>query len=215
MMLELILSMSRHTISIWTSHVLFLSPWPTTTTMNRYSKTFYESDCFRDNSSRSLWLQFCFLSCFQWLTSHCPKKTVCNDFSRRFNVVDTNLRIDCSCQVCAEKRQVLVSRRKRALLQPKVIRKYILLAIGWIIVGYMSYKIATTKVENTIWDPYAVLGISSSAPLDQIKSHYKKLSRSLHPDKIKLVGNMTKEGVESLFVNVTKAYKAYFLVWDV
>ena len=75
----------------------------------------------------------------------------------------------------------------------------------------MSYRIATTKIENEIWDPYSILGISSSSSLQKIKSHYKKLSRALHPDKIKLVGNMTKEDVEARFVNVTKAYKAYTL----
>jgi translocation protein SEC63 len=74
---------------------------------------------------------------------------------------------------------------------------------------YMSYRIATTKFENTVWDPYAILGIPASSPLSKIKSHYKKMSKLLHPDKIKLVGNMTKEEVESKFVEVTKAYKAY------
>lgn len=73
----------------------------------------------------------------------------------------------------------------------------------------MVYRIATTKVDNEIWDPYAILGISTSSSLDVIKSHYKKLSRTFHPDKIKLVGNMTKEMVEQKFVNITKAYKAY------
>ena len=72
----------------------------------------------------------------------------------------------------------------------------------------MCYLIATTKVENQIWDPYAILGISTSAPLGMIKSHYKKLSKQLHPDKIKLVGNLTKEMVEQRFVDLTKAYKA-------
>ena len=74
--------------------------------------------------------------------------------------------------------------------------------------GFMAYRIATTKVVYEIWDPYAVLGISTSSSLDVIKSHYKKLSRTFHPDKIKLVGNMTKEMVEQRFVNITKAYKA-------
>jgi translocation protein SEC63 len=73
----------------------------------------------------------------------------------------------------------------------------------------MSYRIATTKIVNTIWDPYAVLGISPSSPLEKIKSHFKKLSKTLHPDKIKLVGNLTKEMVEQKFVDITKAYKAY------
>jgi len=81
--------------------------------------------------------------------------------------------------------------------------------MGWVVVGYMSYRIATTKVENKIWDPYVVLGIPASSTLEVIKSHYKKLSRKFHPDKIKLVGNLTKEMVETKFVDITKAYKAY------
>jgi translocation protein SEC63 len=112
--------------------------------------------------------------------------------------------------MCDNKRRRLAAQRKRALLQPKVIRKYVLLFIGWSIVAYMSYRSATTKVENKIWDPYIVLGIPSSSSLNQIKSHYKKLSRALHPDKIKLIGNMTKEMVEQKFVDITKAYKAYY-----
>lgn len=64
-------------------------------------------------------------------------------------------------------------------------------------------------MENKIWDPYAVLGLSPSSSLESIKSHYKKLTKMLHPDKIKLVGNMTKEVVEARFVDITKAYKAY------
>jgi translocation protein SEC63 len=91
----------------------------------------------------------------------------------------------------------------------KVIRKYISLLIGWGIIGYMIYCIITTKVENRIWDPYTVLGLPSSSSLSQIKSHYKKLSRALHPDKIRLIGNITKEEIERKFVDVTKAYKAY------
>jgi translocation protein SEC63 len=73
----------------------------------------------------------------------------------------------------------------------------------------MSYRIATTKFENTIWDPYAVLELSPSSSLEIIKSHYKKLSKKFHPDKVKLVGNLTKEMVEQKFVDLTKAYKAY------
>lgn len=124
-------------------------------------------------------------------------------------VVDGSLRIDCSCDACEWKRQLLVSRQRRELYKPQVLRKYVMLAIGWGIVGFMAYRIATTKVDNEIWDPYAILGISTSSSLDVIKSHYKKLSRTFHPDKIKLVGNMTKDMVEQKFVNLTKAYKAY------
>jgi preprotein translocase subunit Sec63 len=97
------------------------------------------------------------------------------------------------------------------MLDTNNIRKFALLALGWSIVLYMGYRIATTKVENKIWDPFAVLGIPSSASLETVKSHYKKLSRALHPDKVKLIGNMTKEEVEAKFVDITKAYKALSL----
>jgi translocation protein SEC63 len=122
---------------------------------------------------------------------------------------DTVLRIDCRCTGCQQKAALLAEQRKQKLWEPKTIRRYVLLAVGWAIVGYMSYCIATTKIENEIWDPYSILGISPSTSLEKIKSHYKKLSRAMHPDKIKLVGNITKEEVEARFVDVTKAYKAY------
>jgi translocation protein SEC63 len=61
-----------------------------------------------------------------------------------------------------------VPKTKKAL-KPTIIRKYVLLVVGWAIVVYMCYLIATTKVENQIWDPYAILGISTSLPLDKIK----------------------------------------------
>jgi len=123
--------------------------------------------------------------------------------------VDTGPQIDCNCSACQKKQALLAGKRKHDLYQPDVIRNYVLLAIGWGIVAYMAYTIATTKIVNTVWDPYDVLGISMSTPLDKIKSHYKKLSRTLHPDKVKLVGNLTKEMVERRFVDITKAYKAY------
>jgi translocation protein SEC63 len=125
--------------------------------------------------------------------------------------VDKNIRIDCTCEGCENKRKLIATRQKQAAYSPAVIRKYILLVIGWCVVGYMSYLIATTKVEHQIWDPFVVLGIPASSSLQIVKSHYKKLSRTFHPDKIKLVGNLTKEMVETKFVEITKAYKAYSL----
>jgi translocation protein SEC63 len=89
------------------------------------------------------------------------------------------------------------------------IRTYVALAIGWAMVVYMAYLIATLRIDNKIWDPYSVLGIPTSTPLDAIKSHYKKISRLMHPDKVKLVGNMTKQEIEARFIDITKAYKAY------
>lgn len=131
--------------------------------------------------------------------------------TRLMNTVNHGISIKCSCEACENKRKLISTREKKALYKPQVIRKYVLLAIGWGIVAYMTYRISTTKFENVVWDPYVVLGLPTSSSLETIKSHYKKLSKTLHPDKIKLVGNMTKEMVEEKFVSITKAYKAYFL----
>ena len=124
------------------------------------------------------------------------------------NTVKYSNYINCSCEACENKRNMISTRERKALYKPQVIRTYFLLAIGWGIVGYMAYRISTTKFENIVWDPYVVLGLPSSSSLETIKSHYKKLSKTLHPDKIKLVGNITKEMVEEKFVSITKAYKA-------
>lgn len=116
---------------------------------------------------------------------------------------------ECACEACQSKEQLLAIRQRKKLFESARIRSYVALVIGWGIVVYMAYWIATVKVENTIWDPYDVLGISPLSSVAEIKSHYKNLSRMLHPDKIRLVGNMTKDAIESRFVDVTKAYKAY------
>ena len=59
-----------------------------------------------------------------------------------------------------------------------------------------------------MYDPFEILGIGRSASDKDIKSHYKKLSRQFHPDKVKLQVNQTIEMVEAYFVELTKAYKS-------
>ena len=166
----------------------------------------------RANFFHSLWLPCYSSSLYLSRTNPFLQKEV-NSRTVKYHltgVVDENILIDCTCEGCENKRKLIATRQKREIYTPAVIRKYILLVIGWSIVGYMSYRIATTKWEHKIWDPYVVLGIPASSSLSIIKSHYKKLSRTFHPDKIKLVGNLTKDIVESKFVDITKAYKAYF-----
>jgi translocation protein SEC63 len=72
----------------------------------------------------------------------------------------------------------------------------------------LAYKVSTTKIDNKIYDPFEILGIKSSTPEKAIKSHYKKLSKIYHPDKVKLTGNDTADSVAARFVEITKAYKA-------
>jgi translocation protein SEC63 len=68
---------------------------------------------------------------------------------------------------------------------------------GWSLVAYLSYKVANAELENTIYDPFQILGIKmvctyftyseamglwhsqlmQGTPEKEIKSHFKKLSK--------------------------------------
>lgn len=81
--------------------------------------------------------------------------------------------------------------------------------MGWALLAYMSYMIATSKASLTkVWDPYDILGISTSADEKAIKKTYKLLSLKFHPDKVKPQGNETMEDLNNRYVEITKAYKA-------
>ena len=50
---------------------------------------------------------------------------------------------------------------------------------GWTVVALLSWKLLNTKSENTVYDPFEILGIRSGSTEKEIKSHYKKLSKKL------------------------------------
>ncbi|KAJ3554071.1 hypothetical protein NM688_g3297 [Phlebia brevispora] len=110
----------------------------------------------------------------------------------------------CPCEECIKHRSTL----KQGFFNPKARRRTIFLLIGWTLCGFLTYKAVTSKVENKVYNPFEILDISTSATTKDIKSHYKKLSRKFHPDKVKLTENQTMESVEAYFVEITKAYKA-------
>lgn len=74
--------------------------------------------------------------------------------------------------------------------------------------GFLVYTVSTTSNDNKVYDPFEILGIRAGTSEKEIKSHYKKMSRQFHPDKVKLVANQTVEMVEAYFVEITKAYKS-------
>ncbi|KAK0535146.1 secretory subunit [Tilletia horrida] len=100
--------------------------------------------------------------------------------------------------------------RKRSLTNPRISARFFLLLVGWSAVAYLFQKIANAATNSThpVYDPFAILGIKSSATEKEIKKHYKKLSIKFHPDKIELAANQTKEWAESQFIELTKAYKS-------
>jgi len=90
--------------------------------------------------------------------------------------------------------------------------KRMLLSIcGWVVMAGMCYLIAVTaRTAPKIWDPYEVLGLPYSADEKKIKSHYRKLSITDHPDKRRPdeSRNLTIEAINDHWVEITKAFKA-------
>jgi len=73
---------------------------------------------------------------------------------------------------------------------------------------YTLYRVATMELADTVYDPFAILGIRTGSTEQEIKRHYRRLSLRFHPDKVKLAINETIEMVQEKFVDLTKAYKA-------
>ncbi|KAF5388148.1 hypothetical protein D9615_000013 [Tricholomella constricta] len=109
----------------------------------------------------------------------------------------------CQCKPCIEQRN-----RSNSLLKPTLSKKTYFLVAGWSILGFVCYKVANATLDNKIYDPFEILGIRVGTAEKEIKSHYKKLSKLYHPDKVKATANMTIEAIQNRFVEITKAYKS-------
>ncbi|KAH8118300.1 Sec63 Brl domain-containing protein [Phellopilus nigrolimitatus] len=129
-------------------------------------------------------------------------------FTLLFSTSKKNEFNGCKCSLCLKQRERIAQRNKRSLLNPKLGAKTMFLVAGWTVFGFLAYKVTTTHNENKVYDPFEILGIRAGTAEKEIKSHYKKLSRKFHPDKVKLAANQTVEAVEAYFVELTKAYKS-------
>ncbi|CCF59640.1 hypothetical protein KAFR_0H02310 [Kazachstania africana CBS 2517] len=92
-------------------------------------------------------------------------------------------------------------------------RRNILLMIGWAFVAFLIHRINTNDAiqdsVSSLFDPYDILGISSSASEREIKSAYRKLSVKFHPDKLaKELTEQERTTMEEAYVQITKAYEA-------
>ncbi|KAG6861500.1 hypothetical protein C0995_015927 [Termitomyces sp. Mi166 len=129
----------------------------------------------------------------------------------------------CQCQPCIEQRQRISSLKPtlkkkcgpslsiHAVLSANTTYRTYFLVAGWILLGFVGYKVANAELENKIYDPFEILGLrvnTKGTAEKDIKSHYKKLSKLYHPDKVKATANMTIEAIQNRFVEITKAYKA-------
>ena len=96
-------------------------------------------------------------------------------------------------------------RRERRL------KRIIISGSGYLVMALMLYLITISEQSTPkIWDPYSILGISTSASEANIKKRYRDLSRTLHPDKATPdpAKNETLETINEKWVDVSKAFKA-------
>ncbi|KAF9069774.1 DnaJ-domain-containing protein [Rhodocollybia butyracea] len=114
----------------------------------------------------------------------------------------------CQCSLCTEQRSRIAKREKGSILNPQFSAKTLFIIGGWSVLGYLSFKVANAKLDNKLYDPFEILGITAVATEKEIKSHYKKLSKLYHPDKVKATVNQTIEEIQNHFVDLTKAYKS-------
>ena len=110
----------------------------------------------------------------------------------------------CKCQPCTKRRSWLATHSRRF----KLTKRSIFLILGWSLLAFLFYKVSNAVVENKVYDPFEILGINTGTPEKEIKSHFKKLSRMYHPDKVKATANHTIEMIQEKFVQITKAYKS-------
>ncbi|CCD27314.1 protein-transporting protein SEC63 NDAI_0K01230 [Naumovozyma dairenensis CBS 421] len=91
--------------------------------------------------------------------------------------------------------------------------KNLFIVVGWAVVFYLVQRIsnndAIKQAAIGIFDPYDILGISSSSSDKDIKSAYRKLSIKFHPDKLsKDLSADERIVMEEKYVQITKAYEA-------
>ncbi|KAI9726356.1 MAG: secretory subunit [Chrysothrix sp. TS-e1954] len=108
--------------------------------------------------------------------------------------------------------ELLINRqRRKQKRRERKVRRMLTAAGGWLVMGFMVYLImVTARTTTKVWDPYSILGLSTSASEKQIKKHYKMLSLTEHPDKRRPdeERNVTIETINDEWVEVTKAFKA-------
>jgi DnaJ-domain-containing protein 1 len=56
-------------------------------------------------------------------------------------------------------------------------------------------------------DPWELLGLKPDAPLEEVKSNYRKLARQFHPDSLSALNEEQRKEAEIAFIKIQEAYK--------
>ncbi|KAF9028316.1 hypothetical protein BDZ89DRAFT_1254783 [Hymenopellis radicata] len=86
--------------------------------------------------------------------------------------------------------------------------RHLILALGWSLFFFLVHRVANATIDSKMYDPFEILGISVGMSEKDIKSHFKKLSKLYHPDKVRATAEQTIEDIQNKFVDITKAYKS-------
>ncbi|EON62236.1 hypothetical protein W97_01457 [Coniosporium apollinis CBS 100218] len=109
-----------------------------------------------------------------------------------------------------EHADLIEGQRKKQRRRERKLKRMVVAAAGWALMAGMVYLIiVTARTVPKIWDPYDVLGASRSWDERKIKSHYRKLSLTHHPDKRQPdpAKNETVDLINDEWVEMTKAFK--------
>lgn len=97
------------------------------------------------------------------------------------------------------------SRKKAQLLGIK----FALIAVGWALVAFIWKTYAREINLQALFDPHTILELPYTASDREIKSRYRKLSLTYHPDKIaRDLSEEAKLEMEAAFIKINLAYKA-------
>lgn len=105
---------------------------------------------------------------------------------------------ECQCDGC--KRKKIILRQNKPWKETKALFEKFLIILGWVVLIFLTYKVSQFDYEMANFDPFEILGVTSSASQNDIKKAYRKLSLILHPDK--------ETGNEKAFMKLTKAFQA-------
>lgn len=106
---------------------------------------------------------------------------------------------------------IIDTQRAKQKRKERRLKRMVVASAGWLIMAYMVYLMyITVRTAPEIWNPYDILNVGLSATEKEIKSRYRKLSTTMHPDKRQPneALNETTEAINDAWVEIVKAYKA-------
>lgn len=97
------------------------------------------------------------------------------------------------------------SRKSEQLINGRLL----LIVVGWALVAFIWKTYAKEVSLQGLFDPHTILDLPYTASDREIKSRYRKLSLTYHPDKIgRDLSDEAKLEMEAAFIKINLAYKA-------